>query len=91
MGGALSADVPKAATPDPYDDRRAACTDWMMSDYPTGLDESWCTAEFALPSAFLIKCARAQHLGFESPTQQKACRLMFLRAAETAANGFVLN
>lgn len=63
----------------------------MLSAYPTGLDETWCTAEFALPSAFLIKCARARHLGFESTVQREACRLMFLRAAETTADGFVLN
>jgi hypothetical protein len=75
---------------DAYESRRAACTGWMMSAYPTGLDEAWCTAEFALPSAFLIKCARAQHLGFETPVQQEACRLMFLRAADTAARGHVV-
>lgn len=78
-------------TGDPYEARKAACTTWMMSDYPTGLDESWCTAEFALPSAFLIKCARAKHLGFASAGQKEACRLMFLKAAEDMTNGIVLN
>lgn len=61
----------------------------MMTAYPTGLDESWCTAEFDLPSAFLFKCARRR--GFESATQREACRIMFLRAAKEAADGHVLN
>lgn len=76
---------------DAYEARRAACTDWMLSDYPSGLDEAWCVAEFALPSAFLIKCAQAEHLGFRSLMQQEACRIMFLRAADMAANGYVVN
>ena len=80
-----------AVPEDGYEIRRAACTGWMLSAYPTGLDEAWCTAEFALPSAFLIKCARARHLGFDSEAQRDACRLMFLRAAETAAAGYVVN
>ena len=71
---------------DGYEARRDTCTSWMMSAYPTGLDETCCKAEFALPSAFLFKCARAQHLGFDTPVQREACRLMFLRAAEIAAN-----
>lgn len=62
-----------------------------MSDYPSGLDETWCEAEFALPSAFIIKCAQARHLGFTNRAQQEACRIMFLRAADMAANGYVLN
>lgn len=83
--------MPKPSGADAYESRRSTCTQWMMSAYPTGLDETWCTAEFALPSAFLIKCARARHLGFDSPRQKEACRLMFLRAAELAAEGFVTN
>lgn len=63
----------------------------MMTAYPTGLDETWCTAEFDLPSAFLFKCARAQRRGFESATQREACRIMFQRAADEAATGHVLN
>lgn len=76
---------------DAYETRRDTCTNWMLTDYPTGLDETWCRAEFALPSAFLIKCSKAQQVGFTSQTQREACRLMFLRAAGETANGYVLN
>jgi len=75
-----------------YEARRAACTGWMLeAAYPSGLDETWCTAEFDLPSPFLIKCARAQRLGYESETQRQACRLMFLRAADNTGDGYILN
>jgi hypothetical protein len=76
---------------DHYETRRDTCTSWMLTDYPSGLDETWCRAEFALPSAFLIKCSKAQQVGFSSQTQREACRLMFLRAAGETANGYVLN
>lgn len=76
---------------DNYETRRDTCTSWMLTDYPSGLDETWCRAEFALPSAFLIKCSKAQQVGFTSKTQREACRLMFLRAAGETANGYVLN
>ncbi len=62
----------------------------MMTGYPTGLDESWCVSEFDLPSAFLIKCSAAQRTGFETLQQREACRVMFQRAADDAATGFVL-
>ncbi|MEQ9259783.1 MAG: hypothetical protein RIG84_11860 [Roseovarius sp.] len=61
----------------------------MLTSYPSGLEETFCTAEFDLPSPFLFKCARAQRLGYESASQREACRLMFARAAEEAANGYV--
>lgn len=76
---------------DPYEARRAACTGWMMSAYPSGLHETSCTAEFDLPSPFLFVCARAQRTGFDTETQREACRIMFLKAAEKAAQGYVLN
>lgn len=80
-----------AMVTDSYEARRDTCTTWMLTDYPSGLDETWCRAEFALPSAFLIKCSKAQQIGFSSQTQREACRLMFLRAAGETAAGYVLN
>ena len=80
-----------AAGPDAYEARRATCEGWMLTAYPSGLEEVACTAEFGLPSPFLFKCARAQHQGFASATQREACRLAFLKAARAAADGHVLN
>lgn len=84
--------IPAAASDagDPYEARRAQCVAWMMSAYPSGLEEGTCTAEFGLPSPFLFTCARAEYSGFTSATQREACRLFFSRAAETAAEGYVL-
>lgn len=78
------------AQPDPYEARRSQCVAWMMSAYPSGLEELACTSEFDLPSPFLFKCIRAQRVGFASETQIAACRLMFERAAEETAAGYVL-
>lgn len=75
---------------DPYEARRAQCVAWMMTAYPSGLEEGACTAEFGLPSPFLFACARAEHRGFDSAIQREACRVFFARAAETAAEGYVL-
>ena len=75
---------------DPYEARRTQCLAWMMSAYPSGLEEGACTAEFALPSPFLFACARAEHLGCSSETQREACRVFFARASESAAGGYVL-
>ena len=71
-------------------DRRAQCVGWMMSAYPTGLDEQWCTTQFALPSAFHFQCARAQHKGFTTEGQRNACASFFARAADQATSGYVL-
>ena len=78
-------------TADPYEMRRETCTGWMMSAYPSGLEEAWCTSEFGLPSAFLFQCASAQRAGYKTETQREACRIMFLKAARNAASGYVLN
>lgn len=88
---ALWAGTAAAAEPgDPYEARRAQCVAWMMTSYPSGLQEVSCTAEFGLPSPFLFTCARAEYHGFSSETQREACRIFFARAAETAAGGYVL-
>lgn len=88
----LSLSVPATAgePADPYEARRSQCVAWMTSAYPSGLEEVACTAEFGLPSPFLFTCARAEHVGFASATQREACRLFFARAAEIAADGYVL-
>ncbi|WP_158966457.1 hypothetical protein [Chachezhania sediminis] len=64
---------------------------WMLTAYPTGLDEAFCTAEYDLPSPFLFKCARASRTGFDCETHREACRLMVSRAADAAAKGYVRN
>ena len=76
---------------DPHTEHRARCIGWMMSDYPSGLEETACAAYFALPSAFLFKCARAQKLGYQDATQRRACALFFARASKQAETGYVLN
>ena len=87
----LCAGAAEAAEPgDPYEARRAQCVAWMMTAYPSGLEEGACTSEFGLPSPFLFACARAEYRGFESTSQREACRVFFARAAETAAEGYVL-
>jgi hypothetical protein len=80
-----------AASGDPLEERRAICTSWMMSAYPSGLEETACNAEFNLPSPFLFLCTRALQVGYKNETQKEACRLMFLRAARDAERGYVLN
>jgi len=83
---------PAAAGPgDPLAQRRAQCVDWMMSAYPSGLAEVACIDEFSLPSPFVFQCISAQHNGFESKTQRRACELFFARASKAANGGYVLN
>ncbi len=77
-----------AASPDA---RRMQCVGWMMSGYPSGLEETACTAQFSLPSPFLFKCVRAQRTGFESHTQKKACQLFFEEASAKAESGYLRN
>jgi hypothetical protein len=77
---------------DPLEARRAQCLGWMMAGaYPSGLAEKSCQADFALPSAFLFKCARAQHKGFADDRQRAACTVFFAQAATQAEQGYVLN
>lgn len=71
------------------DERRAQCVGWMMSGYPSGLEETSCTAQFSLPSPFLFKCVRAERLGFERDTQKCACQHFFIQASVRANNGYV--
>lgn len=73
------------------EDRRAQCMNWMVTGYPSGLEETACTAQFALPSPFLFKCARAQKTGFRDLQQRKACKLFFENASLATANGYVRN
>lgn len=71
------------------DTRCAQCVGWMMSGYPSGLEETACTAQFSLPSPFLFKCVRAQRRGFENATQKRACQLFFQQASVKAEGGYV--
>lgn len=82
---------PAVANQAAWQERRAQCMGWLMAGgYPSGLEEKACARDFALPSAFLFKCARAQSLGFASDQQQAACVAFFARAAETAQDGYVI-
>lgn len=76
-----------AAAADPLADRRVQCLDWMMSGYPSGLEESACNAQFALPSPFLFRCARAQRAGYASLTERRACGDYLARMARDTAQG----
>ncbi|MBC58089.1 MAG: hypothetical protein CL814_14305 [Confluentimicrobium sp.] len=80
-----------AGAADPLAQRRAQCVGWMMTAYPSGLEEVACTNEFGLPSPFLFKCASAQRNGFADTTQQRACQVFFARASQAAGDGYVQN
>lgn len=81
-----------AAAAGAWEARRAQCLSWMVAGgYPSGLEEVSCRADFALPSAFLFKCARAQRLGYETELQKSACIGFFVRAARAAEDGYVIN
>mgnify|MGYP001824319678 FL=1 len=71
--------------------RRMECMGWMMTGYPSGLEETSCTAQFALPSPFLFKCVRAQRIGFDSDTQKRACQMFFTEASYKTEQGYVRN
>lgn len=86
----LSAAPALAAGQDPLAARRSQCLGWMMTAYPSGLEEISCTAEFDLPSPFLFKCARAQRAGFESEMQMRACESFFARSAAQVQSGYIL-
>ncbi|MEL7466714.1 MAG: hypothetical protein AAFN79_21750 [Pseudomonadota bacterium] len=70
-------------------ERRAECLGWMMSGYPSGLEETACTAQFDLPSPFLFKCARAERRGYDDATQRKACASFLASASEAAERGYL--
>lgn len=72
-----------------YEDRRAQCLGWMVQGYPSGLEETACTAQFSLPSPFLFKCAHAQRKGYDSELQRNACRLFFEEASIATGDGYV--
>lgn len=82
----LLANLASAST---LEDRRAQCVGWMMQGYPSGIEETSCTAQFALPSAFLFKCMRAQRAGYDSETQRNACRIFLEEASLATQNGYV--
>lgn len=69
--------------------RRAQCLDWLERGYPTGIDEAACRSEFALPSPFLVTCARGLTAGYASETQRAACVHFLARASAEAAAGHV--
>ena len=73
------------------EERREQCIAWMMTDYPSGLEEGSCISEFSLPSAFMFKCAKAGTDGFRNAVQRDACHLFFVNAARDASLGYVRN
>ncbi|MEL7346778.1 MAG: hypothetical protein AAFN17_03400 [Pseudomonadota bacterium] len=73
------------------DDRRAQCVAWMMSAYPSGIEEVACTQHYGLPSPFMFQCVRAQRSGYETQAQKDACRAFFVRAIERTEAGYVKN
>lgn len=83
--GPVSADVST------IEHRRKQCVAWMMSDYPSGIQEASCVSEFSLPSAFMFKCAWAERNGYRNELQRKACVFFFAKASNNAENGFVRN
>lgn len=70
-------------------ERRAACLGWMMNGYPSGLEETACTAQFDLPSPFLFKCARAERRGYDDATQRTACATFLADASDAAEQGYI--
>ena len=72
-----------------WEARRMQCLDWLQSGYPSGIAEKSCTNDFNLPSAFLVKCARAARLGYVSETERDACAAFHAAEAERASTGFV--
>ncbi len=80
---------PGVAGAEGLDERRAKCLGWMMSGYPSGLEETSCTAQFSLPSPFLFKCVRARRVGFDTALQRKACSDYLARASEDAAESYI--
>ena len=73
------------------EERRVQCMGWMVQGYPSGIEETACTAQFSLPSPFLFKCARAQQIGYDSAQQRAACRLYFEEASLATQDGYVRN
>ncbi len=71
--------------------RREQCVVWMMSNYPSGIEEVACVSEFSLPSAFMFKCAKAERNGYRDEVQRKACVFFFAKSASNAENGYVRN
>ncbi|QFT82319.1 hypothetical protein FIU89_16975 [Roseovarius sp. THAF27] len=83
--------VASPAAAQTLEDRRAQCMGWMMQGYPSGIEETACTAQFSLPSPFLFKCARAQRVGYDSVRQRAACKLFFEEASLAADEGYIRN
>lgn len=69
--------------------REAQCRAWAATAFPSGLEETSCRFEFALPSPFLFVCARGQDRGFDSDLQRAACADFFARSAARARAGYV--
>lgn len=80
---------PAFASAQSLEDRRTECVGWMMSGYPSGIEETACTAQFSLPSPFLFKCIRGQRLGFDTTLQREACSDYLARASSEAAESYV--
>ena len=80
---------PQVASADPLEERRGTCLGWMVSGYPSGIEETACTAQFSLPSPFLFKCMRGTRLGFDSDLQRRACVDYLARASTDMADSYI--
>ncbi|MEL6337396.1 MAG: hypothetical protein AAFQ88_12250 [Pseudomonadota bacterium] len=89
--GLALVNAPALADTATTDDRRAQCVAWMMSAYPSGIEEVACTQHYGLPSPFMFQCVRAQRSGYETQAQKDACRAFFVRAVERTEAGYVKN
>ncbi len=78
-----------APVADPVALRHAECVRWMMTGYPSGLEETSCTAQFDLPSPFLFKCVQATRRGYDSNNQRLACATFLSKASSAAEGGYV--
>ncbi len=87
----LGASSPVYAETSTRELRREQCVGWMMTDYPSGIQEVSCVSEFSLPSAFMFKCARAERNGYRDELQRKACMFYFAKASRNAQGGYVRN
>jgi len=81
--------LPVAAIAETEEARRTQCLGWMYSGYPSGLEETACTAQFSLPSPFLFKCIRGQKTGYDTDLQKAACSDFLARASDEAAESYV--
>lgn len=79
--------TPAFADPDPMAAARAQCLAWVNTGYPSGIAEKLCTRDFDLPSAFAVKCDRADAAG-NVPAQLAAACAYYRATLAPAAVSF---